>query len=526
MRTPNALLAASAALLALMAFPGRPAAADTILLKDGRTVECKKAEKQEDGAWKLTFEHGEIVVPAALVKDAFCEGAQGYEPKNDEEKALVEKGLVPYEGKWISKTERDSRVARKTAASKKKIEEAKAHREWRNRYKTKTANFEFEYTIPPEIAKSYMDLMETYYGVMTKQFNASRPPKEKLKVCFYHDYDTFLEVSGAGYGVLAYYRFVPPRELNFYYDRLRPDETTAIMFHEAQHFMSHLLDLKFNMPHNLGEAFAEYYGGSKWDPVKKVMTTGGVQEGRLTEVQTDMAAGERKSLQKYLLGELGYDDYTWGWTFVHFMMETPAYGKKFRAFYVALARGKDVQRSSDGDFTTVQGGQIVSAFKKYMGLEDLAALEKEWYEYINTKLKVTTVYGCEEAAFAALNTGRRLRAERFFKEAVEKGSTNPTLYLRYGDIVRGKDAKQAEDLYRKGLTVDPLNSALYTALGRLLRSQSGEENDTKGKELIRLAMELDPDDAETWLLVEDAHEAAGGGAVPKPGEGGGEEGGN
>jgi hypothetical protein len=91
-----------------------------------------------------------------------------------------------------------------------------------------------------------MDLMETYYSVFTKQFGVARPPKEKLKVCFYHDYETFLEVSGAPYGVLAYYRFVQPRELNFYYDRLRPDETTAIMFHEAQHYLSHLLDLKFH----------------------------------------------------------------------------------------------------------------------------------------------------------------------------------------------------------------------------------------------------------------------------------------
>lgn len=231
-------------------------------------------------------------------------------------------------------------------------------------------------------------MMETYYAYFTRQFSCARPPKEKLKICFYHDYDTFLEVSGASYGVLAYYRFVAPRELNFYYDRLRPDETTAIMFHEAQHYLSHLFDLKFHIPHNFSESMAEYFGGSKWIRATKKMTTGGLQEGRLTEVQTDIAKGERKSLEKLVKNELGYEDYTWGWTFVHFMMETPKYSKKFQTFYRSLSSAKDIKRVSfQGDMTTIEGPELLRAFKKAMGVDDLAALEKEWNAYIDTKLK-------------------------------------------------------------------------------------------------------------------------------------------
>ncbi len=522
-RTTTTLMALGALLLAGATAP-RPAAADTILLVDGRTLDCPRAEKQADGAWKLKFENGDIVLPAAMVKDAFVTGAQGFEPRDDEERAKVAKGLVPYEGTWISKAERDSKVARRTAEAKKKIDEAKAHREWRNRYKAKSANFEFEYTIAPEIAKGYIDLMETYYGVFTKAFNVSRPPKEKLKVCFYHDYDTFLEVSGAGYGTLAYYLpGGPRRELNFFYDRLRPDETTAIMFHEAQHYLSHLFDLKFWIPHNFSEAFAEYYGGSRWDPVKKTMTPGGVQEGRLTEIQTDIAAGERKSLEKYLKNELGYDDYTWGWSFVHFMMETPKYAKKFRAFYMALPTAKDIPRVPRNEFTTVDGPACLKAFKKYMGIDDIAALEKEWHEYIDTKLKVTGIYGLEEAAFSAASAGRRIRAKRFFKDAIEKGSKNPTVFLRYGGLLGGEDREQAIAMYRRGLELDPINAALYTALGSLVKSGKGEEAEAEGKRLLHLAMELDPDDVETWVLVEDALEKTGPPPAPKPGEAGGDD---
>jgi hypothetical protein len=508
--------AAIAALLTALLSEGRGAGADTVLLKDGRTVEAPKADKQADGSWVLRFQNGDITLPAELVKEGWCVGAQGYEPKDDEEKAKLEKGLVPYEGKWIPKAERDQKAAKKTADTKKRIEEAKAHREWRNRYKMKTANFDVEYTIPPEIAKGYMDLMEAFFQVFTKEFRITKP-KERLKVCFYHDYDTFIQVGGAGYGTLAYYRFVPPLELNFFYDRLRPEETIAVMFHETQHYLAHLMNLKFHMPHCMGEGLSEYYGGSTWDPVKKTMTTGGIQEGRLTEVQTDIAKGERKSLQKFLNGELDYDDYTWGWTFVHFMMQTPKYAKKFRAFYSALPNAKDIQRISfNYDMVTVDPVSLNKAFKKYMDIDDISALEKEWHDYIDTQLKITSVVGFEEAALRAANTGRTIRAKRLFKEAVEKGSKNPNVYLRYGEMVRNTDEKEAERLFRKGLTYDPLSAELWTALGRLIRTKDEEA----GKKLIRLAAEIDPDNVDTWLLMEEALEKTGPPAGPG-GEGGG-----
>src|SRR5205085_1196980 len=134
------------------------------------------------------------------------------------------------------------------------------------------------------------------------------------------------------------------------------------------------------------------YGGSVWDPVKKTMTVGGVQEGRLTEIQADIAKGEKKPLDKFLRNQLEYDDYTWGWSFVHFMMQTPKYATKFRKFYVALPTAKDIVRSADRwGGQTVEGEALYGAFKKYMGIEDVRTLQDEWYQYIDTKLKATTV---------------------------------------------------------------------------------------------------------------------------------------
>ncbi len=492
------------------------ARADSLLLKDGRTIEDVKVEKQE-GKYRVSFKNGDVLVSDTLVKDVLIVTAAGFEPRNDEEKALAAKGLVPYEGKWIPKAERDALVSKRAAAAKKRIEDAKAHRLWRNRYKEKTANFDFEYTISPEIAKGYMDLMETYYSVFTKAFDCRRNPKQRLTVCFYHDEDTFQQVSGAPRNALAYYSFTPgtPKELNFFYDRTRPQQTTAIMFHEAQHYLAHLLDTNFRYPHCMGESMAEYFGGSSWDPVKKQMVTGGVQEGRLTEVLTDIQAGETKSLSDLLQNKLGYEDYTWGWTFCHFMMETPKYTPKFRAFYIALSRGKDVARSDSGfgssGWKTIDGGQIQATFQKIMGVKDLSVLEQEWMEYVKLRLKVESVVGLEEAAFAAFATDQTIKADRFFKAAIEKGSTNPSVYRRYGDLrARKGETDEAIALYRKGLEFDPLSADLYTRLGRAIRTVKSEENDKEGRRILELAREIDPDNADLTLLIDDALEKLAG----------------
>lgn len=501
----NRTLLRVAALAAALVLPDALARADAVLLRDGRTVECPKVEKLPDGGVKLHFQNGEVVVRADLVKEAFVSAADGaYVPKDDAEKARLEKGLVPYGGKWVPKAERDAAVARRAAEARKRIEEAKAHREWRNRYKEKTANFEFEYTLPPDLAKGYMELMEGYFAYFTRTWNVPRP-KERLKVCLYHDYETFLEVSGAPRGVIGYYRLTPPRELNFYYDRMQPQQTQEVMFHETQHYLSHLFDLRFFIPHWISEAMAEYYGGSTWDPATKKMTTGGLQEGRLTEVQTDIARGERKPLGKLLDNSLGYHDYTWGWTFVHFMMETPKYGKKFQAFYRTLATSKDVRRDVRGEMVTIAGDELSRGFQKALGVTDVAALEKEWYAYIDTKLKLESVAGYEAAAFSA-GYQRPLRAKRFFKLAVEKGSRNPAVYLRYGDLISAEESSTALDLYRKGLELDPLNPELWLALGRHTRGLGGEANTAAGEKMIALAAELDPESVETWMLVQEALE--------------------
>lgn len=516
MRSARSATVAAAMAAVLLAVPGA-ALADILVLKDGRSIEGVKLEKR-DGSFLVRYPHGEITIPEADVKDAFIEQDGVFEPRNEEEMAKLEQGLVPFEGKWVRKDQRDAAVQKRQERKRRQIEELRAHQMWRNRWKSATQNFEFEYTIMPEVYENYAALMEAYFKEFAKDWGIRRPAKlGRLKVCFYHDYESFLQVGGAGRGVLAYYRFVEPLELNFYYDRYNPVETEQVMFHEASHYLQHLIDIDFGYPHCMGEAMAEYYGASRWDPEKKKLTTGLIQEGRLTEVMTDIQGGEMKRLEDYLSGRLGYDDYTWGWTFVHFMMSTPKYSSKFRRFFMALASAKDIKRVPfTAGMKTVEGDEILDSFKRYMGVRDLDALEKEWHSYIKDTLKVSTERGYEEAGNAAWRNGQTLKATRFYKLALEKGSRSPSVHSNYATILMNKGQnEEAVALLKKGTEYDPLNSRLWAALARATRRLGTDEAKKEATRLSLLAQEIDPDNVDLIGLIEEALAEAGEGGAGK-----------
>lgn len=516
----HAMRAFAAAALVLVS-AGSICADDALLLKDGRIVEGVRIERA-DGGFRLHYKAGAVFVPAALVREVLLVDAAPYEPKDDKEKEKLAQGLVPFEGKWMKLAERDAQMKKRIAEQRKRLETVKAHREWRNRYTAKGRAFDFDYTVDPEIFENLKNLMETYYTVFTKDWGITRPPKlGNLKVCFYHNYDAFLQVGGVGRGVLGYYRFVEPLELNFFYDRTDPDFTIEVMFHEANHYLTHLIDLEFHYPHCINEAFAEYYGASRWDPVKKQMSVGHLLDGRLTEVQTDIAEDKWAKLDEYLRNQLDYDDYTWGWTFVHFMMETPKYKPKFKKFYRDMPVAKDIRKTSEGGRRTVAGDDLLEGFKRYVGVKDLKALEAEWHAYVK-KLKSESSRGYEHAGLAAYRTGRPIKAKKFLKLAIDKGSASPTAYATLAEILAG-EGEHAEAIrnYEKAIELDPLNADHYADLGRTMRHLGTDEKKKEGLRFIRLALEMDPDNLQVAIddalrkeLAEPAEPAEPAGAKP------------
>ena len=477
--------------VALAALPPRPVDADIVCLKDGRVVQGPKMERK-DGGIELTYPHGTVFLPKDMISDAVLAADATAAPATDEDREMASKGLVKFDGKWVPTARRDELIGKRLAEKRKELEQVEARKEWRNRGKQETAHFRFEYTVPDSILEGYRDTMEAYFQEFSKAWKLPPTGKDdRLPVCFHGSEETFHQVSGAGYGVLGWFRPIKPYELNIYYERLDPALSTEVMFHESNHYLQRLLDAEFLMPHFPGESLAEYYGSSLWDPAKKKLTVGVVNEIRLSEVQEDISRGEMMELDRMLKTERMYEHYTWGWSLVYFLMNDPKYQPKFQKFVMALVKGKGTKRPPIGikGLKSVEGEEVERVFLSELGLKDAAAtrkLESDWHDFVKN-LKPATLRGTEEAGISAAAHGRPIRALRLLKEAADKGSTNTLVYHRYAQALYAKGrGDEAIAMWRKAIELDPLNGAFYANIGYAMihprnKASGGKEDESDEK---------------------------------------------
>lgn len=491
-------------LVCFLGFFTTPMRADILYLKDGRILNGPTMEKEDDGV-RVRFENGTVFVPEALILEAVIAGDSGFVPRDEYEKSQVEKGLTLFQGRWLSPARRDREINKYMEKRRAAIAEEETYRIWRNRRKEKTKHFEFEYTVPQHIFEHYRDLMETYYSAFAKQWKVRRPKSlgARLKVCFYIDRETFTQVGGAPRGAAGYFRHVPPLELNFYYDRFDPVFTEAVMYHETNHYLTKLLNVDLSFPHFPGESLAEYYGASHYDPQTGRLTSGLVQEGRLTSIKTDLAAGKPMTLEKLVATDQLYEHYTWGWSLVHFLMNDSRYQKKFQKFVIALGKDRDVDRVETMNQEIIRGPEVYRVFRKCLGLKkdaDVQDLEKEWLAYVREKLELVSPRGKEIAAADAMSSypGRPIRARRLYKEAIDEGSTNPQAFHKYAKLLTDDNQhEEARRMWNRAIELDPLNPQFYAKLGANLARHG---NEAEGVKFMKLAMEIDPEYA--WSLEE------------------------
>jgi len=492
-----ALLGAAA--LTLSAVGAR---ADVLCMRDGRIFDHVPLIQGEDTV-SIEFEHGTITVPRDQVLECIFEDNSKYVPATEEEKSRFEKGQVRFDGRWVSIKKRDKLVAERVSQRRAEIEAIKDLRKWGKRHKEETKNFRFESTVPPSVFENYRDLFEQYYEEFAKTWKIRRPRDvEKLLVKFYVDRDAFLQVTGMPGGVLGFFRFIEPYELNIFYDRINPGQTEEVIYHELGHYLQKLIDVDFKYPHWPGESLSEFYAASIWDPVEKTLDWGGLHDGRIVHIQSGIEKDEWVSLKDQILGcqDRNFSDYSWGWSFVHFLMSDSKRAKNFKKFFLGLASARDIGRrpmqvGAKTRLMTVMGPDMLESFMKYMKIkneDELMAMEKEWYDYINENMNISTARGFERAAGHARRFDRKLRAKRLYEQAIATGDASSLTYHLYADLLlRSKDKKAAHENWRKAIEIDPLVSTYYIAYGTSLIDD--DEQWEEGERLLHLANEIDPD---------------------------------
>ncbi len=502
---------------------GHVAAQDSIQLLDARFVMDKKMTRNADGV-TVHFDNGDIFISTDKIQSttARLEGIDDDLTAEDRDK--LAEGLVrDPNGRWVTERTAERRFTAMRRAREKMIEDAKTHRRWANRYEERTRNFEFEYTIDPAVMQEHKDLLEAYFKYFTKEWTIRKPRgMGRLKVCFYHDEDYFHQVSGARPGVAGYFRFVEPIELDFYFDRMDPEKTIAVMFHEANHYLTHLIDPKFHYPSWINESLAEYYGASEWDPVEKEMSVGNLQEGRLAVIQDAIGFNQTTGTGTVTVGQddakwqdleelIGLPQgrftslhYAWGWSFVHFLFhgEGGKYEKNFKKFYKSLPSDRKIPKVRfQAGMVQVRPDAQIEALKRYLKVKDLDVLEREWHDYVRG-LKGTGAAGKVLAGRIAFMEDMPIKAKRFFNEAIEAGSTNPLVYYYLGQAHYDKrEYQDALDNFVKFAELDPLNGMVYVHMARCVDRMDKDNNKDEVKRLRQLALEVDPDNYSVFLEV-------------------------
>ncbi|MEM8882619.1 MAG: tetratricopeptide repeat protein [Planctomycetota bacterium] len=487
------------------------APADVIVLLDGRVFEFDSIEKKGDD-YVIRLQNGEVVVPGATVASSYGTTAEGdLVPRTEEEKKKFAKGLRPWDGKWIKKSKWDRKVAAYDEERRRRVEQMKERRLWRNHVTVETKRFTFKHTLPDPVFEEYKLLFESYYKFFTKYWKIRPSPKfGKVTINIFHDRESFQQVGGAGGGVVGYYMPLR-RDLNFYVDRENRAYTIDVMFHEGNHMLSHMIDEKFWYPWWVGEGMAEYFGASEWNPRTGEMKIGLLQSGRLA-VLKEQFKDESKRLKLDTLVQtrgMGAIGYAWAWSFCHFLLSTPKYEKNFKRFFLGLARARGVRRVPRGmGFLTVEGPEVKRLLLKYLKVKDIETLEREWYQYIQDVLKLTKEADVDwaNAGYVMSIYGEHAKARKFFKRAIDRGSNDPFVLYGYAQLklmqrMPGIALKYA----KKAVESDALHARAWMLQGQALMAQGDTD---EGMRLLKLARELDPEDQQIWFALTAAEEAA------------------
>jgi tetratricopeptide (TPR) repeat protein len=472
------------------------AGADTLALMDGRFVDDRPIAKAE-GGYKITFENGEVFVPEKMVVYVYRDDESfEYTPKTEKEKAKFEKGYLPWKGRWVSKSYAVKLRQKELEARKERIDQMLERRLWRNHAVVKSKRWVFRHTLPDAIFSEFVQIFEDYFEFYCKFWKIRPPPKfGKATLHLYHSEEYFHQVSGAPAGAAGYY-YPAKRELHFYYDRAHRDFAIAVMLHETSHLLTHMINPKMHYPAWLNEGMAEVFGGADYNLETGKMEIGAVQSGRLAILQGSIEDESWMGLEKLMrsprIDALGY---AWAWSFCNFLLTSDEYSKGFKKYFLAMGRSSNIRKRRMGGVETVDPNDAIAALKRYLRVRDIKALEKEWHDAVRELIKRKDL-DWHEAGYIMLLWKQDKKARRFFKKAIDAGSTNAFDYYNYARLQLNR-GRYGVALVRaeEALTHDPLHARAWSVLG-YAKFLDGDRED--GKRCIQLARELDPDDNRIW----------------------------
>jgi len=489
---------------------------DKVLLVDGRTIEGTLVPSPDEGYVRLKIRDVEIPIRNDLITKTYVENLEGYVPKNKQEEEYLKKGWVLFENGWMSKDRREGELKKRAAADKAVIDEAKRLQDWKNAVTEETRHFVVKSNCTEAVRKEYSDRLEAYYTYFTDDWGITLSPGEvkgKMKFFLYRSHEDFQRVTRVPWGVGGFFSFVD-KELQLYDDPQDRQLARAVLFHEGNHLLTYLIDTQFRYPIWINEGMAEYYGTTQIDEKGK-FHVGGLQYERIVSLRTDKAAGNVLGLREVLTTEqpeFRARHYAVAWSFVHFMMESPKYGKLFRGFFANLAKNQDLKievkiySNVKGSLKEASLDNVALALEKRFG-KTIEQLEAEWLQFTEQAYGELSPEAWYLAARLALITpqddGSHVKtAFDCYDKAVLGNIKNANCYRDYAEMqreggvverkgtvkVQEPDQARAWELIQKAIDLDPIEPLSYTEAAAILIMEGKLQDLDRAVSMLDIAM--------------------------------------
>ncbi len=469
---------------------------DRVLLKDGREIVGTLVASDDPAFVRLKLPAAEIPIPTSLVAKTWIENLEGYVPKNKQEEDYLKKGWVLFEGQWMSKDRRDGELKKRSDADRAAIAEIKRSHQWKNAVSKESPHFALKSNCDPEVVDDYLRRFEEFHRYFIADWGVSLTPGEakgKMQVRLYRSYADWAKLGFAGGQIYILFN-LDDGDISFTYDANDPAASLRTLYGAAFSQLSYYINPHFYYPFWLRSAMAAYYSTATVDEKGK-FSFGALVHDYVYRLQEDQREGKLPPLREAVLPEEAEQTYSHTavrWSFVHFLMESPKYGKTFKTFYGTLPKNPDAgihqEYTRQAAVAVADDAELLRALEKRLGtsLEDL---EKEWLQAIDYSGEALSAQDCFDVALSSLSRARDEQDDKSielaftcFEKADGLGLNRPYFYRRYAELLRfggisvegvmraphPPDAPKAWAMIQKAIALDPVEPLNYIEAGWIL----------------------------------------------------------
>jgi hypothetical protein len=430
---------------------------DRVVLTDGRIIEGDIQDSDDPDHLLLRIRSVDVLISNDLISTTFRENLDNYEPANKKEEDYLKRGWVLFEGRWMAKTRREQELSKRASADKRAIKEILDRQKWKNAIEISSPHFTLKSNCDEALIEAYAARLEQFYKYFRQDWGVKLSPGErkgKLGVDLFRSFSDQFRISSAGGEIMISFNF-GTGDISLTRNRDDPDEGWRDMYEAVFNQLSFYINPKFQYPRWFRASMAEYFATARVDEKGK-FHLGEPNYGYVFRLQQALDDGSVPPL----IAAIHPDDHEYEsihrpmrWSFIHFLMQSPDYGKATKAFYTTLSHNRDANIRQGVSWYRqgaavglVEEPDLLHALEKRLS-RSIDELEQEWLDSLVTDNADYPANAFAQAGNRALTAANRSESDsegeelvesvfEYFAQAADKGMPSAYFYRNYAQLLR------------------------------------------------------------------------------------------